>query len=514
MHSSLTRPLVDLSAITDQTRLRVSAEIAAARKSELGQFFTPSPVARLMASMLDMSRETVRFLDPGAGIGSLTAAWVEAICAMQDPPGEVTLVPVEQDATLLPALRATMDACEAACERANIVCTVEIQHADFIASSVELLDSGLWREPPATFDVAILNPPYRKLRTDSHARQLLRRIDLDTTNLYSAFLSLVIRRLSDNGEFVAITPRSFCNGPYFRRFRKQLLRSMSLSRLHIFESRLAAFSDDDVLQENVIMHARKADSQQPIVQLTRSSGPLDSEIVLQSVPFGQVVLPHDRESFIHFALDDHERAAAELVRSLPCTLVELELKVSTGRVVDFRSRAHLRSMPDDETQPLLYSVHFSSGRVQWPKPASKKPNAIVHHPETADLLVPKGHYVLVKRFSSKEEKRRVVAVVLDPNDVPGNWVGLENHLNYFHASGKPLSAELAAGLNVFLNSTIVDTYFRQFNGHTQVNATDLRMLRYPSRGMLISMGRRAQTMEHTQEAIDRLMDDALSVMTE
>jgi adenine-specific DNA-methyltransferase len=129
-------------------------------------------------------------------------------------------------------------------------------------------------------------------------------------------------------------------------------------------------------------------------------------------------------------------------------------------------------------------------------------------------LVPKGHYVLVKRFSSKEEKRRVVAVVLDPNDVPGNWVGLENHLNYFHASGKPLSAELAAGLNVFLNSTIVDTYFRQFNGHTQVNATDLRMLRYPSRGMLISMGRRAQTMEHTQEAIDRLMDDALSVMTE
>jgi adenine-specific DNA-methyltransferase len=41
-------------------------------------------------------------------------------------------------------------------------------------------------------------------------------------------------------------------------------------------------------------------------------------------------------------------------------------------------------------------------------------------------------------------------------------------------------------LAAFLNSTVLDVYFRQFNGHTQVNATDLRNLRYPSRSQLES----------------------------
>jgi hypothetical protein len=47
---------------------------------------------------------------------------------------------------------------------------------------------------------------------------------------------------------------------------------------------------------------------------------------------------------------------------------------------------------------------------------------------------------------------------------------------------------LARGLSTYLNSTVVDQYFRRFNGHTQVNATDLRALRYPSARALQSLG--------------------------
>ena len=47
----------------------------------------------------------------------------------------------------------------------------------------------------------------------------------------------------------------------------------------------------------------------------------------------------------------------------------------------------------------------------------------------AKQLIPAGSYVVVKRFSSKEEKRRVKAHVLDLDEPQA----LENHLNYIHA---------------------------------------------------------------------------------
>ncbi len=48
---------------------------------------------------------------------------------------------------------------------------------------------------------------------------------------------------------------------------------------------------------------------------------------------------------------------------------------------------------------------------------------------------------------------------------------------------------MARGLAAFLNTTIVDQFFRQFNGHTQVNATDIRSLRYPTVSELDALGK-------------------------
>jgi hypothetical protein len=72
----------------------------------------------------------------------------------------------------------------------------------------------------------------------------------------------------------------------------------------------------------------------------------------------------------------------------------------------------------DDPDPLIYPGHFEDGRIAWPKPGSKKPNAIAAEASGKTLLVPAGTYVLVKRFSTKEERRRVVAAVFDPADVP------------------------------------------------------------------------------------------------
>jgi adenine-specific DNA-methyltransferase len=126
-------------------------------------------------------------------------------------------------------------------------------------------------------------------------------------------------------------------------------------------------------------------------------------------------------------------------------------------------------------------------------------------------MVPAGVYVLVGRFSAKEERRRIVAAVFDHKLVPCEVVGFENHLNYFHERGAPLDQTLAWGLSAFLNCSPLDIYFRQFNGHTQVNATDLRSLRYPRRNALIALGRRVQGSLPAQDALDALVAEILEI---
>jgi adenine-specific DNA-methyltransferase len=121
-------------------------------------------------------------------------------------------------------------------------------------------------------------------------------------------------------------------------------------------------------------------------------------------------------------------------------------------------------------------------------------------------MVPRGIYVLTKRFSSKEEKRRLVAAIYHPELIDGDLIGFENHLNYFHFNGEGLPADLAAGLALFLNSTAVDQYFRQFSGHTQVNATDLRNLHYPTVEQLKKIGQMFIENLPTQEDIDKTVN--------
>ena len=71
--------------------------------------------------------------------------------------------------------------------------------------------------------------------------------------------------------------------------------------------------------------------------------------------------------------------------------------------------------------------------------------------------------------------------------------------------------DLARGLAMFLNSTLIDQYFRQFNGHTQVNATDLRNIHYPTREQLSHLGRQVKVVPVDQQQLDALLQEKLYV---
>jgi adenine-specific DNA-methyltransferase len=490
--------------------MRIAADIRTReRQGELGQFFTPSPVADFMASMFGPLPRNVRLLDAGAGEGALTAAFVSRCCEGQTSVRAIEATVFELDAEILGALSATMRHCEHLCSNAGIRFSATIRSADFIEDMSAQLAGVLFAAMPPTFDVAIVNPPYRKIATDSEVRRALHSIGVETSNLYTGFVALIQRLLVPGGQLVAITPRSFCNGPYFRPFREDFLSQLELRRFHVFDSRQATFRTDSVLQENIIFHAVKGENQPREITISSSSGEHGDDVTSTVLAFSEIVHPHDVEKFIHIPSTVGHADAKEALDGLTSTLASLGVSVSTGRVVDFRLKQALRRTPERGTVPLLYPCHFNGGYVHWPRLEGRKPNAIVDDDETRQWLVPSGVYLLTKRFTSKEERRRLVACLFDPDQVKAKRVGFENHLNYFHASGCGLDRTMALGLYAFLNSTVVDQYFRRFSGHTQVNATDLRTLRYPGRDALMAMGRKIENVDLSQHDIDQLVTEQL-----
>lgn len=460
------------------------------KQHELGQFLSPRPVAELLASFVEFGGGDVRMLEAGAGSGALIAAVVQRACDAAHRPHNFYVDALELDEALIPALRRTLDACALRCDAVGMNFKADVHCGDFIEWAVERVRGDWFANGSAAYTLALLNPPYRKIRSDSRERLLLRSAGIETSNLYTGFLSLAARLLEPGGQLVAITPRSFCNGPYFRLFRTDLLERLTLGRIHVFDSRSAAFRGDAVLQENVIISAVRESARHGSVMISSSSGKDGATIRERAVPYAEVIRPGDAEHFIRLPSDDRFADAADTMTRFHATLPDLGLGVSTGRVVDFRARDFLRDSPGPETAPLIYPCHFNGGWVRWPRLDARKPNAVVCCDETNGLLVPEGVYVLVKRFTAKEERRRVVACIWDSARVCPGPVGFENHLNYFHVRGTGLDFSFARGLAAFLNSTLLDHSFRLFSGHTQVNATDLRSLRYPSREALLQLGER------------------------
>ena len=492
----------------EELRLNIFKDRSRSDSAELGQFFTPTPVARLMASMFDMGCqiEELRVLDPGAGLGALTAAFVERVCLGNYRPTRIVMTGFEVDRRLLKPLNDTHLQCKAMCENVGIEFVSEIVGEDFIDYAVGCVSDTLFAQAtPKRFNFAILNPPYRKINSDSHYRKLLSYIGIETTNLYSAFLHLTVSLLDPRGQTVAIVPRSFCNGTYFRTFRLDLLRQLCLKQIHVYESRNQAFKEDSVLQENIILFAKK-ERQGETVTISSSTDPDDTMLTAQAVPFQTIVNPTDPDAFIHIVTSGVGETIVRDFSRLQTTLTDLGLAVSTGPVVDFRTKENLRDHPSGGAVPLIYPTHIENRRIRWPK-NSKKPNAILHNSETKPLLIPNATYVLVKRFTSKEEPKRVVAAVLSPEHFDTHLIGLENHLNYYHCQGRGVDSKLAIGLALFLNSTAVDSYFRQFNGHTQINANDLRNLRYPTEKQLRSLA--SNPLDAVQEEIDEALRQLL-----
>lgn len=465
-------------AFSSTSMSQEAAESSESRKSELGQFMTPTIIAQFMAKQFRTERmQNVTLLDAGAGQGALSLAFANHWKQVCPKSSKLKIEAYELDNAMVSILTSNLKKLEA-----TKSIETQVIEGDFIEEAANQIQHHECR-----YTHAILNPPYKKIGSKSQSRATLANVGIETVNLYSGFLALAIELVENEGEIVAIVPRSFCNGPYYKPFRNFMLERTSILSIHLFDARDSAFSEDDVLQENIIIHLQKGVPQGPVLISKSTNRALDN-LNSELVDFDRILHEGDAESFIRIP-SKAGQAANDSLSANTCNLQQLGVTVSTGPVVDFRLKAHLRSSADPDDAPLLYPGHFASGVLSWPRADFKKANGIEINEDTRRWLFPPGHYVAVKRFTAKEEKRRVVAMLVDPALLPQSPYGFENHLNIYHENRGPLPEDVARGLVAFLNTQAVDDWFREFNGHTQVNATDLRSLSYPTRVKLIELGR-------------------------
>ena len=506
-------PLLDLERLITSSRIATDPK----RRSQLGQFLTPENVARFMVSLfeLDAPSCTIDLLDAGGGSGILTAATVSELCTRTEDkrPKKLKATIWEIDDQFKSDIDRTLLHCHAICQNAGIEFTGESRQGNFIFDAVKLIHGvgPFASADKPMFDLVIMNPPYRKLRRDSQERAQLRSVGIETSNLYSAFVWLSLKLLKRDGELVAITPRSFMNGSYFQSFRRALLNNLSLRHVHVYDSRKTAFASDDVLQENVVFHGIRSKTRKKVT-LTTSSCPDDSGLTERIVDPDELIRSDDKAYMFHLIPDETNARVANVLQDLPYTLGDLGVTVSTGRVVSFRARNRLRANAEPRDVPLVFSRHCINGYVSWPLSKDNRPNALTRITGDEDLYLPKGWYVLVNRFSAKEDKRRVVASIFDPSQIESEFVAFDNKLNVLHRQNAGLSKGLAKGLAAFLNSTLVDMYFRQFSGLTQVNATDLRLMFFPSFDELEYLGRFIDDRMPSEEKVNRLIEEVIPTM--
>lgn len=463
------------------------------KRKARGQFFTPKEVALFMARRFDLSgKKDIRFLDPGAGAGMLTAAFCTYVLTCE---GKKTIAidVYENDPDLIPCLKKTLHHCESALKAKGHEVSYKIIQKDFVVEGPEIVDSGLLfsKQNASRYDCIISNPPYYKVAGNSAEAGSMSELVSGQPNIYTFFMALSLESLNPVGEMVFITPRSFCSGLYFKKFRKWLLDRGAIKSIHLFESRKAVFSKADVLQENVIIKVspRMLKQRDAKVLMTASKDGLFNDLQEFSVDYEDMLHRKNGDVFIKIPVAEIDVKVQHVINSWVHTLKDFGINASTGPVVSFRAEEFLSSEHRvGKTVPLLWMHNIQGMDAVWPLGRKNKECAIRHGEGIDPCLIPVSNYVLVKRFSSKEQNRRLYAGVMLKSDFAFDRVGIENHLNYIYKIKGTLSLEEVYGIAGILNSSIVDKFFRMMNGSTQVNVTDILNLPLPSFGLIKEIG--------------------------
>lgn len=458
-------------------------QMSKTERKKYGQFFTGKATASFMAKLFDLSNSpaSMRVLDAGAGSGILSFALMEEI-EKYSHIKHVELVCYENDNNILSLLKSNLNYLKS---NVNFELHYKIISNNYITSQYEDFNRifGCHVKPPK-YDFIIGNPPYKKIPKNAPEAAAMPKVCYGAPNLYFLFAAMGAFNLKQMGEMVYIIPRSWTSGAYFQRFREHFLSICQLKHIHLFVSRDKVFDKESVLQETMVIKVQKTAVVPQYVTITSSdtSRDFDSLTTLQ-IPYDLVVA--GKEKYVYLVTNTEELIVLKKMHQWHDTLPSLGLKMKTGLTVDFRNRDVLRDNPEKGAIPLFYSQHIRDGIVQFP---IHRKNEYIVTDQTGLQQINKN-YLFVKRFTAKEEKRRLqCGIYLSKRFPEYQQISTQNKINFIDGITSELSECVVYGLYVLFNSTLYDMYYRILNGSTQVNSTEINAMPMPDLKTIQQMG--------------------------
>ena len=508
------------SRFADRLGLVYASSVNQQHKKENGQFFTPVEIASLMASYAEFDGDTVRMLDPGCGSAVLSCALVEHMAHSNPNLTSVHLVAYETDVKLIPISKVALAYLETWGAGRAIAITTTLHTEDFVLHNAGCFEEtgNLFAKPIELFDIVISNPPYFKLSIDDKRASAAKVVINGHPNIYAIFMALSAKLLKEKGELIFVTPRSYAAGGYFKVFREYFFKLIDLDKVHLFVSRKDTFSRDKVLQETVIIKGTKRTQSASQVIISSSTGLKDlTTPQIKAFPKKDIIDLDSKEKILYLPTTDYEEAVLDIFRNWNGNLSKYNIKISTGPVVAFRSWDYIRETFENGTvqlAPLFWLHNVKQMTLEWPVAKPKKGQYINVEQKSLPLLIPNKNYILLRRFSSKDDKSRLIAAPYFCNFIKSDYIGVENKVNYIYRPAGHLSRNEVVGLCALLNSTLFDTYFRIFNGNVNVSATELREMPLPSLETIQEMGdtlilSNDFSVENTQRIVNSYFEPAI-----
>jgi adenine-specific DNA-methyltransferase len=209
-----------------------SKSIPSEHRKKFAQFFTPFPLANLMAKWILGNKNIKTVLEPAFGLGVFSRA-------ILNHTEDVEIKGFEIDTTIFESAK---------------------QHFEDTENVNLLLQDYMFSGWETKYDGIICNPPYFKFH-DYDNKNIIKEIEANLkcrlngfTNLYTLFLLKSIHQLNPNGRCAYIIPSEFLNSDYGKLVKTCLLKSKVLRHIIVFDFEENVF-DDALTTASIILCA-------------------------------------------------------------------------------------------------------------------------------------------------------------------------------------------------------------------------------------------------------------------